>query len=157
MSNENKQSAYDLLSPKRQRFVDEYVIDFNGTQAAIRAGYSPRTAKEQAARLLTNANVKAAVDDRRKSIKKRGVDYRQYLIKKSRKIIDKCSGDEKWNPQGANGAIRNMVDILGLRIEKKEISGPEGKPIQVQFDLSRLSTEEIKQLIALTEKAGGKK
>lgn len=156
MSQQPEESAYNQLSPRRQRFVDEYVVDFNGTQAAIRAGYAPKAANEQAARLLANASVKAAVEERRKSIRKRTVDYRQYLIKKSRKIIDKCT-DEKWNPQGANGAIRNMVDILGLKTEKHEISGPNGTPIQIEYDYSKLSTEEIKQLIDLATKAGVKK
>ncbi len=50
------------LTPRQVRFVAEYLVDMNGTQAAIRAGYSKHTAKEQAARLLTNVNVKAAVD-----------------------------------------------------------------------------------------------
>lgn len=156
MSQKTEQSAYSQLSPKRQRFVDEYVVDFNGTQAAIRAGYAPKAAQEQAARLLSNAIVKEAVEERRKSIRKRSVDYRQYLIKKSRKIIDKCTS-EKWNPQGANGAVRNMVDILGLKTEKHEISGPNGTPIQVEYDYSKLTTEEIKQLIDLATKAGVKK
>ena len=49
------------LTPKQQRFVEEYCLDTNGTQAAIRAGYSPRTANEQAARLLAKASVKEAV------------------------------------------------------------------------------------------------
>ncbi|MEO8341429.1 MAG: terminase small subunit [Nitrospirota bacterium] len=35
------------LTPKEQRFVQEYAIDLNGTQAAIRAGYSPKTARDQ--------------------------------------------------------------------------------------------------------------
>lgn len=49
------------LTPKQQRFVEEYLIDLNGTQAAIRAGYSAKTANEQAARLLANASISAAV------------------------------------------------------------------------------------------------
>jgi phage terminase small subunit len=49
------------LTPRRQRFVAEYLVDLNGTQAAIRAGYSPRTANEQAARLLAKASVSQAV------------------------------------------------------------------------------------------------
>jgi len=43
-----------MCTSKQRRFVDEYLIDLNGTQAAIRAGYSPRTANEQAARFLAN-------------------------------------------------------------------------------------------------------
>jgi len=49
------------LSDKQQAFVQEYLKDLNGTQAAIRAGYSVKTANEQAARLLANVSVSEAV------------------------------------------------------------------------------------------------
>lgn len=52
------------LSEQRQRFVDEYLIDLNGTQAAIRAGYSAKTANEQASRLLTNVSVQQAISEK---------------------------------------------------------------------------------------------
>lgn len=45
------------LTPKQKRFVDEYLIDLNATQAAIRAGYSPKTANEQAAQLLAKLSI----------------------------------------------------------------------------------------------------
>lgn len=49
------------MSPKQQRFVQEYLIDLNATQAAIRAGYSAKTANEQGSRLLANASIREAV------------------------------------------------------------------------------------------------
>lgn len=49
------------LTDKQKRFVDEYLVDLNATQAAARAGYSARTANEQGARLLANASVRKAV------------------------------------------------------------------------------------------------
>lgn len=49
------------MTPKQERFIAEYLIDLNATQAAIRAGYSKKTANEQGARLLANASVAAAV------------------------------------------------------------------------------------------------
>lgn len=49
------------MTPKQEAFVREYLVDLNGTQAAIRAGYSPKTAGEQAARLLANVRVSTAV------------------------------------------------------------------------------------------------
>ena len=49
------------LTPKRQRFVTEYLVDHNGTQSAMRAGYSPTSAKVTASRLLTDANLQQAV------------------------------------------------------------------------------------------------
>ncbi|RXG18724.1 phage terminase small subunit [Leeuwenhoekiella aestuarii] len=45
------------LTPRQKRFCEEYVIDLNQTQAAIRAGYAKRSAKEQASRLLTKDNI----------------------------------------------------------------------------------------------------
>lgn len=51
------------MNAKQKRFCDEYLIDCNATQAAIRAGYSKKTANEQAARLLTNVNIKSYIDE----------------------------------------------------------------------------------------------
>lgn len=50
------------LAPKQQRFVEEYAVDLNGKQAAIRAGYSAHTAEVQASQLLGKLKVKAAID-----------------------------------------------------------------------------------------------
>ena len=60
-----------MLTEKQKRFCDEYLVDLNGTQAAIRAGYSKKTANEQAARMLAN------------------VSFQQYLNEKRNKLADK--------------------------------------------------------------------
>nr|DAU56385.1 MAG TPA: Terminase small subunit [Caudoviricetes sp.] len=49
------------LTEKQKRFVEEYLIDLNATQAAIRAGYSAKTANEQGARLLVNVSIQKAI------------------------------------------------------------------------------------------------
>mgnify|MGYP003595538843 CR=1 FL=1 len=49
------------LSAKHEAFCREYIKDFNGTQAAARAGYSERTSNEQSSRLLANANIQARI------------------------------------------------------------------------------------------------
>ena len=49
------------LTAKQRRFVDEYLIDLNATQAAIRAGYSKKTAEVQASRLLSNVKVQTVM------------------------------------------------------------------------------------------------
>lgn len=51
------------LTAKQQRFCDEYLIDLNATQAAIRAGYSKKTAYSQGQRMLKNVEVKAHLDE----------------------------------------------------------------------------------------------
>lgn len=51
------------LTHKQQRFVQEYLVDFNGSAAAMRAGYSPATAKGTAHELLSeHPHVMAAVE-----------------------------------------------------------------------------------------------
>lgn len=52
------------LTAKQQRFCDEYLIDLNATQAAIRAGYSKKTAAQTAARLLTNVKIQEYIENR---------------------------------------------------------------------------------------------
>lgn len=52
------------MTPKRERFVEEYLIDTNGAKAAIRAGYSPKTAKEQAMKLMKVPEVQQAIAKR---------------------------------------------------------------------------------------------
>jgi hypothetical protein len=52
------------FTAKQQRFVEEYTVDFNATQAAIRAGYSERTAYSQGQRLLKDVEIDAAIQQR---------------------------------------------------------------------------------------------
>lgn len=56
------------LTPKQARFVEEYLVDLNATQAAIRAGYSARNADVDGPRLLGKAGIQAAIQDRRKTL-----------------------------------------------------------------------------------------
>jgi len=59
-----------MLNEKQKRFISEYIIDLNAKQAAIRAGYSPKTAEVQASRLLSLVKVQTeitkAMEDRGK-------------------------------------------------------------------------------------------
>ena len=52
------------LTNKQRKFCDEYLIDCNGTQAAIRAGYSPKTANEQAAKLMTDSRISTYISEK---------------------------------------------------------------------------------------------
>jgi phage terminase small subunit len=54
----------DGLTPKQRAFVREYLVDRNGTAAAVRAGYSPHTANEQSSELLAKPNIKELVAER---------------------------------------------------------------------------------------------
>lgn len=52
------------LTTQQKRFVEEYCVDWNGTQAAIRAGYSEKTARSIGSENLTKPNIRAAIDAR---------------------------------------------------------------------------------------------
>lgn len=52
------------MNDRQKRFVEEYLVDFNATQAAIRAGYSQSTARQQASRLLTNVDISQSISER---------------------------------------------------------------------------------------------
>ncbi len=64
-------SSMGRLSSKQQRFVDEFLVDLNATQAAIRAGYSPKTAKSIGSENLTKPDIQAYIQERRKEAQKR--------------------------------------------------------------------------------------
>ncbi|WP_440111752.1 terminase small subunit [Acidovorax sp. BL-A-41-H1] len=70
-SDSSTDNADKGLTPKQQRFVDEYMVDLNATQAAIRAGYSRHTAGEQGCQLLAKLNIQAAISIARKAQQER--------------------------------------------------------------------------------------
>jgi phage terminase small subunit len=84
------------LNPRRLRFIAEYLVDLNATQAAIRAGYSPKTARNQASELLAKPDIAAAVaEGRQKQIAKAEMDADEW-----RKLV----------AQIARGDMRRLVD-----------------------------------------------
>jgi phage terminase small subunit len=86
------------LTPKQARFVDEYLIDLNATQAAIRAGYSERTANEQGSRLLANVSVAAAIAERRQKLaEKAGVTQERIVAELARIGFADIRKAIKWN------------------------------------------------------------
>lgn len=56
------------MNTKQEMFVNEYLIDYNATQAAIRAGYSERTARSIGQQLLTKLDIKNAIKEQREKI-----------------------------------------------------------------------------------------
>lgn len=57
----------ELKNKKHEKFCNEYIKDMNATQAAIRAGYSEKTARSQGSTLLTNPNIKSRVAELREA------------------------------------------------------------------------------------------
>jgi len=75
------------LSKKHQLFAEEYLVDLNATQAAIRSGYSAKTARQQGARLLSNANIQKYINDRLEQIKTERVADQQEVLEFFSKVM----------------------------------------------------------------------
>jgi phage terminase small subunit len=109
------------LNERQCNFVDEYIIDLNATQAAIRAGYSKRTARSQGQRLLTNVDIKNAIEKRMK-------EKTDELIMKQDEILVRLSEQ----------ARREAIDHQVVLVEKPSFDdngnflGVEKKPEVVQ-------------------------
>lgn len=74
------------LTAKQQRFVDEYLIDLNATQAAIRAGYSKKTASSQGERLLRNVEVRRYLQAQRQDLQGRTKITQEMVLRELAKI-----------------------------------------------------------------------
>ena len=127
------------LTPKQQRFVEEYLIDMNGTQAAIRAGYSARTANEQAARLLAKDSISQAVAAARAERSSRVAVSADYVLSNLVEIVERSmqrapvlttrgkqacdeDGNALWrfDAKAANKALELLGKNLGMFTDKIE-------------------------------------
>jgi phage terminase small subunit len=115
------------LTPKQQRFVQEYLVDLNGKQAAIRAGYSPATAENQASRLLSKDKVAAAVAEAKKTVAERlGITAERVLTEYARLAF--LDIRKAFDIDGNLKPIHELDDataaaITGLEVEVKRLLG----------------------------------
>lgn len=108
------------LAPKIDRFVEEYLVDLNGTQAAIRAGYSEKTAAQQASRLLRNVKVQQAVGTRQNQLaEKRAWDVERLVDEAETNLELARTGGYK-GAGSANGALEFIGRVTGLLNEKQQ-------------------------------------
>lgn len=78
------------MTPKQQRFVEEYLIDLNATQAAIRAGYSADTARQMGSENLSKPDIADAISAAAaKRAEKVGIDA-DYVLRQAVKLHERC-------------------------------------------------------------------
>ncbi len=75
------------LSAKQRRFIEEYSLDHNGAGAAVRAGYSAQSARITASRLLTKANIKAALEAQVVAIESRFQLSRERVVSQLKEAV----------------------------------------------------------------------
>lgn len=136
-------SASPKLTPRQARFVEEYLVDLNATQSAIRAGYSARTAKAIASRLLTYVNVAAAVTAGREKATARTGLNRERILREVEIMAHSCVTDYVIDDNGkvdlAEGAhpdaMRAIKSIKRKRREWSDGSG-EGHTVETEVELT---------------------
>lgn len=113
------------LTPKQETFCREYLVDLNGTQAAIRAGYSEKTANEQSAQLLAKLSIKEYVQSLMDKRAERTDITADYVLNGIKELTERCiqatpvivdgeeTGEYKFE---ANAALKGY-ELLGKHLK----------------------------------------
>jgi phage terminase small subunit len=128
-----KESA--RLNDKQLRFVQEYLIDLNASQAAIRAGYSARTAGSQAHDLLKKPEIQQAISEARIRTSQRLELTRDMVIEQYRRIG--FSDVRKFFDE--NGQLKPITKLddetaaalQGFEVELRQLDGADAPPVPV--------------------------
>lgn len=124
------------LTAKQQRFVEEYCKDCNATQAAIRAGFSERSARSQGHRMLTNVDIKAAVDVRLKELSIEAAEV-------TKLITDIARGDVK-----NYYTVTEVEETTRIRKPLAEVIENVRKEIEFEEEFAKRAALEGKELEA---------
>ncbi|ADM26678.1 phage terminase small subunit [Pseudoalteromonas phage H105/1] len=139
------------LTNKQQAFCEEYLIDLNGTQAAIRAGYSEKTANRIASQLLSKLDIQSAIQELKISRSERTqTDYDWVLIeaKKSYELNATVLRDDDGNPKMVNpAAAAKFLELAGKHTKVKAFDSAasndtgEAQPLEINFNVKPASAE----------------
>ncbi len=136
------------ITAKQQRFVDEYLIDLNATQAAIRAGYSEKTARAIGSENLTKPVIQDAINaaqsDRQKQTKIDAAwvleQAAQSYITNSTEYMDEQGRMVPLNANAARGFLELAGKHVGVQAFKEKIETETTLKVDVQ-DIADASTE----------------
>jgi len=126
------------LNDKQRRFAEEYILDSNATQSAIRAGYSKRTAKSQGQRLLKHPEVSRYISDLQNEIRERNKITVDELVQRLSNIA-RTDIVEFYNKDGSLKSIHDIPaehreGIEEVTGKKKEIIGYKSSGKQGAID-----------------------
>jgi phage terminase small subunit len=95
-----------MLNDKQTAFVREYLVDFNATQAAIRAGYSPKTAGSQAHDLLKKPEIQACLAEFRQMAAEKTVTDTAWVRQRLREEAT------DFSPQASQSARVRAIELI---------------------------------------------
>ena len=120
----------DKLTPKQKAFIKEYLIDRNGKQAAIRVGYSPATAENQASRLLSKDKVRLVVEKEMQKHADKWEITRDAIRQEYERDRETARSLEHPQLNVSVAATEKIAKMYGLDgVTKVEHSGQDGGPI----------------------------
>jgi len=119
------------LTPKQQRFVEEYLIDLNATQAAIRAGYSEKNADKIGSQLLGKTRVAASIREAQEKRTRRTEITADYVLTTIRETVEALLNDREKNAANIFKGSELLGKHIKLFTDKQEITGADSGPVQI--------------------------
>lgn len=132
------------LTEKQQRFVDEYLIDLNATQAAIRAGYSVKTANEQGSQNLAKLSIQQAIAERMAERSKRtGINQDRVVLELAKIALVKMT--DIVDSQGRIKSDASPDDLACIEsVKYKESESDTGSSVEREVKIaSKLKALEL--------------
>ena len=137
------------ITPRQAKFVDEYLVDGNGTQAATRAGYGAAGARVAAYRLLTNVAISSAIEGRRQAESARLAITRQNVLQQ---LIEAFGlARDMGQPAVMVSAARELGRLMGFYAPVQATVALAGDADSLQRQLSAMSDDELFRQIAEAE------
>ena len=124
------------LNERQRRFAEEYGVDRNATQAAVRAGYSPRTAYSQGQRLLKNVEVSALVDSfEEERTERTRVTADKVIRELARLAFSDMRSYVKWGEDGLTDKSSDELsaDDAAAVTHVKFTPGRHGKTVEIKL------------------------
>ena len=130
------------MTEKQQRFVDEYLIDLNATQAAIRAGYSVKTANEQGAQNLAKVSIQQAIAEQMADRSRRtGVNRDRIVLELARiafaKITDIVDSEGKIKSTATDDDLA-CIESVKYKGSESETSSSVEREVKLSSKLKAL-------------------
>lgn len=138
-------TAHTLMTAKQARFIDEYLVDANGTQAAIRAGYGAAGARVAAHRLLTNVAISSAIEARQSADAARLFIDRENVLKGLLEAVEMAR--EQQNPAGMVAGLREVGRLMGFYAPERVKMALEPGAVQEMRRLETLSDQELLAMV----------